>query len=122
MFKNALEEFNHAAEKIKIDADILEVLKQPKRAIEFSIPIKMDSGKINVFTGYRIQFNNLLGPMKGGIRFHPDVCADEVEALAFLMTWKCAISDIPFGGAKGGVVVDPKELSKSELETLSRGY
>ncbi|MCD6229886.1 MAG: Glu/Leu/Phe/Val dehydrogenase [Candidatus Diapherotrites archaeon] len=122
MFENALEEFSHAAEKIKIDSDVLEMLTQPKRAIEFSIPVKMDSGKIKVFIGYRIQFNNLLGPMKGGIRFHPKVCADEVEALAFLMTWKCAISDIPFGGAKGGIVVDPKELSKSELEALSRGY
>ncbi|MFQ6084255.1 MAG: Glu/Leu/Phe/Val dehydrogenase [Candidatus Aminicenantia bacterium] len=100
----------------------LSLLNRPKRVITFNIPVKMDSDEIRLFNGYRIQYNDALGPTKGGIRFHPDVDLEEVKTLAFLMTLKCSLAGLPFGGAKGGVEVDPKNLSKSELERLSRGY
>ena len=98
------------------------LLKQPQRVLEFSLPILNDRGHYQIFTGYRAQYNNFLGPYKGGIRFHPQVDKDEVNALAFWMTIKCALSGLPFGGAKGGIALDPTELSKSELERLSRKY
>jgi glutamate dehydrogenase/leucine dehydrogenase len=100
----------------------IEILKQPQRILNVSIPVKMDDGSLKIFQGYRVQYNNARGPYKGGIRYHPNVSLDEVKALAFWMTIKCAIADVPLGGAKGGIVVNPKELSSDELERLSRGY
>lgn len=100
----------------------IEILKHPNRITEVSIPIKMDNGGLKIFTGYRVQHSNARGPYKGGIRFHPQVDLNEVKSLAFWMTIKCATIDIPFGGAKGGVTVNPKELSQGELERLTRGY
>ena len=96
----------------------LQELKKPQRIINVSIPVKMDNGTTKEFQGYRVQYNNTLGPYKGGIRFHPQVSLDEVKALSFWMTMKCAVVGLPFGGGKGGVVVNPKELSEGELETI----
>ncbi len=121
-FANATKQLENAAELLNLNKSVLEILKNPKRVLEVSIPVKMDSGEIKVFKGFRSQYNDTLGPFKGGIRFHPKVNVSEVKALSAWMTWKCAVVDIPFGGGKGGVVVDPKKLSKSELEKLSRGY
>jgi len=121
-FSNALAQLKKAADLIKLDAPILEILKNPKRLFEFSLPIKMDSGDLKVFHGYRVQWNDARGPFKGGIRFHPKVDIDEVKALAFWMTIKCAVVGVPYGGGKGGIEVDPKKLSVSELERLSRAY
>jgi glutamate dehydrogenase (NADP+) len=101
---------------------LLEILKQPQRIVNVSIPVKMDNGKLKIFQGYRVQFNNYRGPYKGGIRFHPNVSLDEVKALSFWMAMKCAVADLPLGGGKGGIIVDPKTLSIDELERLSRGY
>jgi glutamate dehydrogenase/leucine dehydrogenase len=106
----------------QISARAKEVMQKPARMLQFSIPLRMDDGSFRVFTGYRCQYNDARGPTKGGIRYHPDVTVDEVQALAFLMTFKCAIAGIPYGGGKGGVIVDPKSLSVTELEKLSRGY
>ncbi|WP_049936465.1 Glu/Leu/Phe/Val family dehydrogenase [Haloplanus natans] len=100
----------------------LDLLRQPKRRINVNIPIRMDDGSVEVFPSFRIQYNTARGPTKGGIRYHPSVNADEVDELAFLMSLKCAVANIPFGGAKGGIQVDPSRLSKGELERLSRGY
>lgn len=105
-----------------INPSAYEILKSPQRVIELSIPVKMDSGGIKVFTGYRSCHNTSLGPSKGGIRFHPDVTLDEVKALSMWMSFKCSVMNLPYGGGKGGVVVDPSELSENELEQLSRGY
>src|SRR3989338_1554152 len=109
-----------AVERLGLDPNLHEKLKYPKRTLIVSIPIKMDNGSLKVFTGYRVQHNLERGPAKGGIRFQPDVDLDEVTALAMWMTWKCAVVNIPYGGAKGGVVCDPKSLSLSELERLTR--
>jgi len=117
-----MSQLNKAAKIMNLDKDIHEILKQPDRVLSVSIPIKMDSGEIKVFTGYRSQYNNTLGPYKGGIRYHPGVTLDEVKALSFWMMVKCATVNIPMGGGKGGVIVNPKELSEGELERLSRGY
>lgn len=122
VWEEALEQFNKAADILELDDSIRDILTNPKRVFEVSIPVRMDNGKIKVFTGYRVQFNDLRGPTKGGIRYHPDVDLDEVKALAFWMTWKNTVVDIPFGGGKGGVICNPKELSNGELERLSRGY
>jgi len=105
-----------------INSDELEILKYPQKIIEVSIPVIMDNGRIKVFNGYRVQYNDIRGPFKGGIRYHPMVNLDEVKSLAFWMALKCAVANIPYGGGKGGVTVDPKKLSKSELERLTRGY
>ena len=121
-FLNAQEQLEKVAKYLDISADFLEVLKVPQKVLEVNIPVKMDNGKIRVFRGFRSQHNNALGPYKGGIRFHPGVTKEEVMALSIWMTWKCGVAGIPFGGGKGGVVVDPKELSEGELERLSRGY
>lgn len=102
--------------------DLLEVLSKPEKTIALNIPVQMDSGKIKVFSGYRVQYNSLRGPYKGGIRFHPQVNMEEVKALSFWMMVKCAVIDVPFGGGKGGVTVNPKNLSEKELESLTRGY
>lgn len=109
-------------QKAVSDKKEIDYLKYPRRSLIVTFPVKMDSGKVKLFTGYRVQYNNALGPTKGGIRFHPDVDFEEVKTLAFLMSLKCAVIDIPFGGAKGGIQVNPKELSKKELERLSRAF
>lgn len=121
-FENALTQLDKAAKIIDLDPNIHEVLRAPDRVVRVSIPVQMDSGMTKVFTGYRSQHNNALGVYKGGIRYHWDVTEDEVKALAFWMTIKCATVNIPLGGGKGGVIVNPKELSERELELLSRGY
>ncbi|MBU1201043.1 MAG: Glu/Leu/Phe/Val dehydrogenase [Nanoarchaeota archaeon] len=118
----ALSQFNRAANILKLDDQVVELLTNPKRIIQVSIPVRMDNGKIKVFQGFRVQFNDLRGPTKGGIRYHPNVTLDEVKALSFWMTWKNVVADVPFGGAKGGVICNPKEFSQGELERLSRGY
>lgn len=110
------------AEVLKLKPSVFRKLEKPDRMIKFEIPVQMDDGKIKKFTGFRCQHNNALGPYKGGIRYHPCVAEDEIKALAMLMTWKCSLVGLPFGGAKGGVVVDPKKLSQGELERLSRRY
>ncbi len=121
-FQNALRQLASVKDKTGLDDNIYEQLKKPKRFIEVSVPVRMDNGNVRVFTGYRSQFNDARGPYKGGIRFHPNVSEDEVKALSMWMTWKTAVVDIPLGGGKGGVIVNPKELSAGELERLSRGY
>jgi glutamate dehydrogenase/leucine dehydrogenase len=118
----ALEQLRIAAEKLNLEPGIHEVLKRPKRSLIVSITIKMDDSEIGVFSGCRVQHNDARGPFKGGIRFHPYVTLQEVTALAMWMTWKCAVVDIPYGGAKGGVCCNPKEMSKGELERLTRRY
>ena len=111
-----------AAQKLKIDPDIHEKLKTPQRILIVSVPIRMDSGKVKVFTGYRVQHSMERGPCKGGIRYHPQVDLNEITALAMLMTWKCAVVNIPYGGSKGGVVCDPSQMSIYEIERLTRRY
>ena len=118
----ALEQLKVTAEKINLDPNIHEMLKYPKRSLVVSIPIKLDNSELSVFMGCRVQHNGARGPFKGGIRYHPDVTLDEVTALAMWMTWKCAVVDVPYGGAKGGVSCNPKEMSKVELERLTRRY
>ena len=121
-FEFAQRQFDRAADKLGLDAGIRDILRTPKRQLIVSIPVRMDNKRIKVFTGYRVQHSIARGPSKGGIRFHPDVTLDEVKALAMWMTWKCAVVNIPFGGAKGGVTVDPKKLSMDENERLTRRY
>ncbi|MEM2102175.1 MAG: Glu/Leu/Phe/Val dehydrogenase [Candidatus Bathyarchaeia archaeon] len=118
----ALEQLNIVAEKMDLDPNIHEVLKHPKRSLIVSVPIRRDNGEVNVFMGCRVQHNDARGPFKGGIRYHPNVTVDEVTALAMWMTWKCAVVDIPYGGAKGGVACNPKELSKKEIESITRRF
>ena len=118
----ALAQFNAVAERLDLDSGIREILSLPKRELITHFPVKMDDGSIRVFTGYRTQHNLARGPAKGGIRYHPQVSQGEVRALAMWMTWKCAVVSIPYGGAKGGVACDPKEMSLSELERLTRRY
>jgi glutamate dehydrogenase/leucine dehydrogenase len=121
-FENAQEQLRIAAEYLKLDDGIHQMLNQPMRILTVSLPVRMDTGKTRVFTGYRVQYNDARGPAKGGIRYHPNVTLDEVKALAAWMTWKCSVADIPFGGAKGGVICDPKNMSQGELERLTRRY
>src|SRR6187455_188524 len=122
IFNAMLQEFDGAARLLGLDPGIWKILTHPKRQITVSCPIQMDNGEIEVFTGYRVQYNITLGPAKGGIRYHPDVTLDEVTALAAWMTWKCAVAHIPFGGGKGGIVCDPTRMSRRELEALTRRY
>ncbi|CAN5877363.1 Glu/Leu/Phe/Val dehydrogenase [soil metagenome] len=122
IFNAMLQEFDGAARLLGLDPGIWKILTHPKRQITVSCPIQMDNGQIEVFTGYRVQYNITLGPAKGGIRYHPDVTLDEVTALAAWMTWKCAVAHIPFGGGKGGVICDPTRMSRRELEALTRRY
>jgi glutamate dehydrogenase len=121
-FEIAQKQLRMAVDKLQLDTSVYELLKEPKRTLTVLIPVRMDDGSTRVFTGYRIQHNDALGPAKGGVRFHQDVSLEEVKALATWMTFKCAVVGIPYGGGKGGVIVDPEELSHSELERLSRGY
>jgi glutamate dehydrogenase (NAD(P)+) len=122
VFNAMLQEFDGAARILGLDPGVWKVLTHPKRQITVSCPVQMDNGEIEVFTGYRVQYNITLGPAKGGIRYHPNVTLDEVTALAAWMTWKCAVAHIPFGGGKGGIIVDPNRLSRRELEALTRRY
>jgi glutamate dehydrogenase (NAD(P)+) len=122
VFGAMLQEFAGAARLLGLEEGLWKVLTHPKRQIIVSCPVMMDNGKIEVFTGYRVQYNITLGPAKGGIRFHPDVSLDEVKALAAWMTWKCAVAGVPFGGGKGGVICDPTKMSARELEALTRRY
>jgi glutamate dehydrogenase (NAD(P)+) len=121
-FAIAKQQFNKAADYLNLDASLRNVLSSPKRQLIVSIPVKMDGGDVQVFEGYRVQHNIARGPAKGGIRYHPNVSLDEVKALASWMTWKCATVGIPYGGGKGGVICDPKRMSKGELERLTRRY
>ena len=121
-FENAMKQLDNVAKIKNFSDDFLSRLKQPNRDIRISIPVKMDGGAIKIFEGYRVEYNNALGPYKGGIRYHPLTEINEVKALAFWMTLKCAVVDIPMGGGKGGITVEPKDLSKGELERLSRGW
>ncbi|HSS21374.1 MAG TPA: Glu/Leu/Phe/Val dehydrogenase [Pyrinomonadaceae bacterium] len=121
-FEIAKQQFHRAADYLDLDSSTRNVLSVPKRQLIVSIPVKMDGGDVQVFEGYRVQHNIARGPCKGGIRYHPNVTLDEVKALASWMTWKCATVGIPYGGGKGGVICDPKSLSRSELERLTRRY
>src|SRR3989442_982261 len=121
-FRIAQIQFDMAAEYLKLDLGLRQVLRTPKRILEASIPTKMDNGQVKVFTGFRVQHNVARGPAKGGIRYHPNVTLDEVKALAAWMTWKTATVNIPYGGAKGGIICDPKRMSKAELERMTRRY
>src|SRR6476659_6819757 len=121
-FELAREQLRRVGDTFEIDPNLISVLGECKKAVEVSVPVGMDDGTTEVFKGYRVTHNVARGPSKGGIRYHPDVTLDEVKALAMWMTWKCALMGIPFGGAKGGVVVDPKRLSRSELERMTRRY
>jgi glutamate dehydrogenase (NAD(P)+) len=122
VFAAMLQEFEVAAKILNLDPGIWNILTKPKRQIIVSCPVQMDNGSIQVFTGYRVQYNITLGPAKGGIRYHPDVTLDEVTALAAWMTWKCAVAHIPFGGGKGGIICDPTKMSMREIEALTRRY
>ncbi len=121
-FENALAQLARAARVQKVSTGLLARLARPEREINVAIPVRMDDGSTRIFDGYRVQHSNLRGPYKGGIRFHPDTDINEVRALAFWMTLKTAVANIPFGGGKGGVVVAPKTISKGELEHLSRAF
>ncbi len=122
LYDQALEVFRNAANVMKLDPNITRFLERPQRTIIVEFPVLMDDGRVEIFTGYRCQHNTARGPAKGGIRYHPDVTLEEVQTLAFWMTWKCALLNLPYGGGKGGVKVDPTKLSKSELERLSRRF
>ena len=122
MLRTALAQLDQTAERLQLDQGVHERLRHPRRALVVSIPIQMDNGTTGVFTGYRVHHNSVLGPTKGGLRYAPDVDLGEVSALAMLMSWKCALMNLPYGGAKGGVRVDPRKLSRQELENLTRRY
>lgn len=121
-FENALKQLEKAANIMNLDKNIHEILKQPDRVLTVSVPVRMDDGQVKVFTGFRSQYNDALGPYKGGIRYHENVSLDEVKALSFWMMVKCATVNIPMGGGKGGIIVDSKKLSEGELERMSREY
>ena len=121
-FEAMMERFDHAAELLSLDPGLYKVLRNPERQIITSVPVQMDNGEIEVFKGYRVHYNTSRGPAKGGIRYDMNVSLDEVTALAAWMTWKCAVVDVPFGGAKGGVICDPYRMSQGELERLTRRY
>jgi glutamate dehydrogenase (NAD(P)+) len=121
-FRIAQIHFDMAAEFLKLDPGLRQILRVPKRVLEVTLPVKMDNGQVKALTGYRVQHNPARGPVIGGVRFHPNVTLDEMKALAAGMTWKTAVVNVPFGGAQGGVVCDPKRLSKSELERITRRY
>ncbi len=121
-YQIAREQVGLAVKTLGLSSTVLDILRQPVRELTVAVPVEMDDGSIKVFTGYRVQHNYALGPLKGGIRFHPDVTLDEVRALALWMTFKCAVLGVPYGGAKGGVICNPKEMSERELQRLSREY
>jgi glutamate dehydrogenase (NAD(P)+) len=121
-FEVALEQLDEAAKLIKLDNGLHQILAHPKRVLTVSIPVRLDNKEVRVFTGFRSQHNDARGPYKGGIRYHPQVTIDEVKALSMWMTWKCAIADIPYGGGKGGIICNPKQMSDLELERMTRRY
>ncbi len=121
-WQNALKQLDDAAKILKLDQGVRDMLGTPKKVLTVALPVKMDNGKIKVFTGFRSQHNDFRGPHKGGIRYHPDVTIEEVKALSMWMTWKCAIVDVPFGGGKGGIICDPKRMSDGEKERMTRRY
>ena len=121
-FKIAQHQLDLAAKRLGLDAGIHQRLRWPERVLTVSIPVRMDDGSIRIFKGYRSQYNDCCGPTKGGIRYHPNVTLDEVKALSAWMTWKCAVVGIPYGGAKGGIICDPKSMSLGEIERLTRRY
>ncbi|HEX8997587.1 MAG TPA: Glu/Leu/Phe/Val dehydrogenase [Ktedonobacterales bacterium] len=121
-FAEAVAQFDAAAEQLNLSQELRAILRAPKRELTVNFPVRMDDGRVEMYTGYRVQHNINRGPAKGGIRFDANVSLDEVRALAMWMTWKCAVVNIPFGGAKGGVIVDPRKLSRTELERLTRRY
>jgi glutamate dehydrogenase (NAD(P)+) len=118
----AIKQFDIAAEKLNLDVNVAGRLRRPDRAMIVSVPTRMDDGNVHVFTGYRVQHNDVLGPFKGGVRYHPEVSLGEVSALAMWMTWKCSLVGLPLGGAKGGIACDPAELSRQELQSMTRRY
>ena len=122
LFTSTQEVIKEALDKLGYDEGMYELLKEPLRMIEVRIPVRMDDGKVKVFTGFRGQHNDAVGPTKGGVRYHPDVTIEEVKALSMWMTLKCGIVDLPYGGGKGAIICDPREMSMTELESLSRGY
>ncbi len=122
IFENAISRLDTAFANAQVEPEVLEQLKHPKQILEVAVPLRMDDGSLKIFTGYRVRHNDALGPTKGGIRYHPNVTREEVMALAFWMTMKCALAGLPYGGGKGGICVNPKDLSKLELERLSRSY
>lgn len=122
LFKNTLDQIEKAASLVSLNEDVLHLLSEPQRKVEVSVPVKMDDGSLRLFEGFRVQHNNVCGPYKGGFRYHTQVDMEEVKALSAWMTIKCAVVGIPLGGAKGGVVVNPKELSEGEIERLTRSY
>lgn len=122
LFGNVLHQYNKAADVMNLDRSIRKILARTKNEIVVNFPVKLDNSEVEVFTGYRVQHNDVLGPFKGGLRFHPDVKLDEVRALAAWMTWKCALAGIPFGGAKGGIQIDPSRFSIAELERITRRF
>jgi glutamate dehydrogenase (NAD(P)+) len=122
MWEQSLRQLDEVARLIKLDPNTHTMLRHPKRTLEVAVPVRMDDGHVEVFQGYRVHHNQYRGPVKGGIRYHHEVSMEEVKALAMLMTWKCALMNIPYGGAKGGVVVDPRKLSEGELERLTRRF
>lgn len=122
VFENVLKQFDEAAAKMHIDKSLIEFIKVPRRSTMVNLPVRMDDGTFKMFVGYRVQHSIARGPAKGGIRYHPGVTLDEVQALAAWMTWKCAVVNIPFGGGKGGVICDPQKMSEGELERLTRRY
>jgi len=120
--RKARKQLYKAAKEIHLDSNVLKILEKPMRILKVSLPIKLDNGRTKVFTGFRCQYSEARGPTKGGVRYHPDLTEDEVIALAAWMTWKCALLDLPYGGAKGGIICNPKDLSENELERLTRRY
>ncbi|MCC7292098.1 MAG: Glu/Leu/Phe/Val dehydrogenase [Phycisphaerales bacterium] len=122
LYENVVVQFDRAADVMRLDADVRKILARTKNEIVVNFPVKMSNGRVQMFTGYRVQHNDALGPFKGGLRFHPDVDLDEVRALAAWMTWKCAVAGIPFGGAKGGVQFDPSNYSGADLERITRRF
>jgi glutamate dehydrogenase (NAD(P)+) len=118
----AVQQFDVAAAKLDLDPNLAARLRRPDRAMVVSVPTRMDDGRVNVFTGYRVQHNDVLGPFKGGLRYHPSVNLGEISALAMWMTWKCSLVGLPLGGAKGGIACDPAELSRNELQSMTRRY
>lgn len=122
LWDTVLAQLDDVAGRLKLDAGVVAILRQPERELTVAVPVTMDDGRVEVFTGYRVQHSSSRGPCKGGIRYHPDVNLNEVKALAALMTWKCAVVDIPYGGAKGGVRCDPRQMSQDELCRMTRRY
>ncbi len=120
--EKAKKQLYKAALEIDLDPNLLKIIEKPMRVLKVSIPIKLDNGRTKTFTGFRCQYNNAKGPTKGGVRYHPNVSEDEMIALAAWMTWKCSLLDLPYGGAKGGIICNPSELSESELERMTRRY